>query len=142
MGRAISLELEARIRCLFETNWTPMSIFEHLKKSGDIVSLVTVYNVIRKRGILRQARESGINHVNKKSSYKVTPEMLRKLDKWPTSSNPITQELMAKKLGISQSGVSYLIQRKVNKRKRIKLKVHYLTPKNKQNRRTNAGFTI
>ena len=119
-------------------NWSVRRIASHLKKSGSIVSKSTVSNIIQNRGKKRDSRLKGIPCKSSVGSRKVTKAMLDKLDRWTNCANPMTQKMMANKLGISQSYVSKLIREKLKKRQRIKLKVHHLTPENKQNRLTNA----
>ena len=138
MGREIGLELEGRIRQLNSDNWSARAISRHLLKQGISVSHTTVINVIKNNGKKRDSRQKGKVYKKRTPFKKLTEKNLKELETWTRTANPMTQQEMARKLGVSQQTVSHTIKHKLKKIKRTKFKVHALTSSDKQNRKINA----
>lgn len=64
--------------------------------------------------------------------------MVRKVDLWTKKESPPAQIFMANKLGVCKRTVQKIIKKYLNRVVKRKAKVHALTPKHKQNRKTNA----
>ena len=138
MGREIGLQLEGRIRQLNSDNWSARAISRHLLKQGISVSHTTVINVIKNNGKKRDSRQKGKVYKKRTPFKKLTEKNLKELETWTRTANPMTQQEMARKLGVSQQTVSHTIKHKLKKIKRTKFKVHALTSSDKQNRKINA----
>ena len=138
MPGAIGLELEGRIRALNNINWSARSIARHLNKESHVVSHATVSRVIKNVGKMRKARQQGLEYKHLPRNQKLNNSKLKVLDQLTSTPNPITQEKMGHKLGVHASTISRAIKSKLGKKTRVKLKVHSLTDKNKENRKKNA----
>ena len=139
MPREIDLELQGRIRQLSEQNWSARSISLHLLTEKNIkISHTTVLNVIKNNGKSRQARQHGLVYKPKSPPRKLTEDKLKELERLTSDPNPVTQEEMARLLGVTQQAISKIIKQKLNKNMRKKLKVHSLTTSDKKNRKTNS----
>ena len=138
MPGEISLELEGRIRALNELNWSCRRIAKHLTEGRNSVSVATVSRVLRNIGKTREARQLGLVYKHLPRNQKLTNSKLKELDRMSSKPNPLSQENMARKLGVSQTTICVAIKQKLGKRTRVKRQVHALTTENKDNRKKNA----
>lgn len=138
MTAPLDFEVEGRIRALATIGWSSRKISGHLLESGIKVSHTTVIKVIKNEGKRRQSRVNGQIFKRRGNRRKLTKSKVKELNRLCSQPNPMTQEKMAKKLGVHQSSISRAISRDLGKSKRMKLRLHCLTSENKQNRKTNA----
>jgi hypothetical protein len=69
---------------------------------------------------------------------KANSKVIKKLDLLTSVPNPLSQNAIASRLGISQQHVSHLIRTKLCKKVSRKTKVHVLGESHRQNRTTNS----
>ena len=135
MPYIIDLELEHRVRQLYDLKFSYRSITKKLRGSGWSVSVGTVSNMIRCKGKRRQERITGVKI--KETRTKLTKKVLQVIRKKMTQTNPSVQTKLACRLGISRETLQRAIKELGLKRKR-KLKVDVMTSEQELNRATNA----
>lgn len=114
-------------------------ITDKLKESGFRVSKATIGNVLNGVGARRKAKAQGLLSPKKKQPRsKVTSNTVWKINKWTRQENPPSQRVMANKLGLCRRTVQNVISKNLKRIIKKKTKVHTLTPKHKQNRKTNC----
>lgn len=138
MPPPIDLELEGMVRALSMQGWSCRLIAIHLQKQGFTIKKSGVNKVINGKGKEREARRNGQEYKRKVKPSKTTNRVLTELNQQTSNPNPLSQEQMGNKVGLSQAHVSRVIKDKLGKKVRKKMVVHALTPEDKKNRKTNA----
>lgn len=113
-------------------------IREQLKSDGFLRSRQTIYNIINGNGKKRESKLNGSEWKYQRERKVLTPEVLNTIKRKFDSKNPPTFRGLSNRLKIPKSTISDGVIKCLNKKKRMKTKVHILTPKDIKNRKTNA----
>lgn len=123
-------------------NYRPGMKFAHLerilKKQNIFVSDKTCKKIVEMKGKRREATVRGEVFKQCRRSNKVSPKVLKLVDRKTSVKNPTPQRIIAFQAGISQSKVHEVIYNDLNKEKREKTTTHVLNSKDKKNRKSNC----
>ena len=135
MAPRLTPEEEGVIKTLSKLNYSYSMIIKEVKGQRFSISKRSIYNILKNKGIRREAHAAGLPPPPIKCPLRVlTPTVLRKIDLLTSKESPPSQRQIARKVKVSQSTVKNAI--KVLKKKlRRKTRVHQLTEKHKKNRR-------
>ena len=138
MCRHISRQTEHLVLTYYNPGMSYRSLQKLLKSKNVLVSDKTIKNIIEGKGKRRESELKG--HVYRKDQPrpKVTPQVLKLIDRRTSIENPLPQRVIAKQTKVSQSSVGRAIRQDLKKEKRKKTKVHALTEKDKKNRKMNC----
>ena len=138
MTKRIEPKVEGIIKYLSKEGLSSRVIVKRLKDQGISVSKSTVNNVVKNVGKWRQAKLAGLPSPKKRYPMKVAlPAVVTKVKIMTSKRNPPSLTQMSQKLKVSRRTVQRIIQR-LKKEKRKKYRVHRLSPKHIQNRKTNC----
>ena len=131
--------LEGRILQLLADGNSERLIVKKLKTENIKISKSLIQNIKNRH---KNPKKSQENKAPKKPSLrKLTRNDLKKLDKWTNRANPPTQKHMARALKVTQQTISKHINKTLNKKKRIKPKVHAISERNIETRKVRSlGF--
>lgn len=115
-------------------------IQKKLLDNGFHRSISTISRVINNNGKKQQARINNEDYKYQRSSPVLTKPILRNIKRKYMSNNPPSFRKSSQSLSISKSTIHRAVTSKniLNMDKRKKVKSHYLTESDKQNRKTNA----
>lgn len=112
-----------------------------LKKQNIFVSDKTCKKIVEMKGKRREATVRGEEFKQYRRSNKVSPKVLKLVDRKTSVKNPTPQRTIAIQAGISQSKVHEVIYNDLNKEKREREKkktTNVLNSKDKKNRKSNC----
>jgi hypothetical protein len=139
MGPKIDPSVERAVKTLSKAGFTGKDIQNQLNEGENRPRLSTIYDIIHNKGKRRVSiQKTGASPKNVYPCKKKTPALLRKINALTNKENPPSQNVMAKKLGISQGYVNRIIRKDLGKIVRRKVKVHRLKESHKKNRKTNC----
>ena len=139
MPKLISSEVETTVKVLSKEKNSHTVIKEKLKADGTDISMSTISRILNDIGISRQAAIRG----EKKPKYrrppvKRTQGAITKVQGYVNKENPESYRYIRSKTGLSLATINKIIHQDLMFKTRKKTKVHRLTPRNKQNRKTNC----
>ncbi|CAG7724043.1 unnamed protein product [Allacma fusca] len=138
-GSNSQFEVEAVIRVLSEDKMTYRVIPDKLLKQGHKISIGPISHVVNSKGKIRQAKVSGLPQ-SKDIIYPIVrnPRNMRKVARYASNANPLSQRAIAKKLDTSHTTVNKIIHGDLVMQTRKKHRGHTLKDSHTQNRKTNA----
>lgn len=138
----IEKDLEGVIKHLLIRGLKPSQILREVKEDGYKVSLSTIYRVkknIGKERSLASTSNTGQRKVKfPRSCTQATPDVVKKIRTMIQRVNPPTQREMAHNLHISLGTVNRVIHEVLQCKLRKKCKVHQLTMRQIENRRSRS----
>ena len=139
MPKLFPESIETTVKTLSEEKNSRQIIKEKLKEKGTDISISTISRILNNIGISRQAAVRG----EKKPKYRTKPVkrtqgMINKVKGYVNKRNPDTYRYIKNKTGLSLPTIHKIIHHDLRLKTRKKTKVHRLTPKNRQNRKTNC----
>jgi hypothetical protein len=139
MPKKTAVEVETLVRHLSKGGLSHRAIRERLKSENFEVSKTTIGRILCCEGNRRNHKSVGLPSPEKfQPSPKVTKEVIRRVDAWTDKENPPSQLEIAKRLNISPRTVRRIIVEKLDKKVKVKHRVHALKESHKQNRKTNS----
>ncbi|CAG7832547.1 unnamed protein product [Allacma fusca] len=131
--------VEAIIRVLSEDKMTYRVIQDKLLKQGHKISIGSISHVLNSKGKIRQAKVNGLpQSKDNRPPIVRNPGNIRKVARYASNGNPLSQRAIAKKLGTSHTTVNKIIHGDLVMQTRKKHRGHTLKDSHKQNRKTNA----
>jgi len=139
MPKLISIETECDVKRLSKEGYSCSQIKEKLSRENINISEKSVYNIIKNKGIKRNALSKGLpKPKNKYPKFKRTPAMIAKVKSLVTKKNPATYRSIRNEFDIQLGTICNIIHKDLNLNTRRKTKVHKLKEIHKKKRKTNS----
>lgn len=138
MAPPVSYEEERLILKFSGGGLSVRCIKERLKTHGFDRSIYTINNVINCKGIKRESRVNGQKWTYRRKSPVLTADVLRTIKRKIKVENPPTLQNLADQIHIPLPTIQRAIRDKIIMKTKKKTKVHILTERDKNNRKTNS----
>jgi hypothetical protein len=125
----ISDEVVGRIKALLDMNYSVTMVVKELQRQHVDVSRATVGRV--KNGTHRATNNNNQNTPRRKTFKVLNRRKLNQLDKMTKNPDPPTHRHLANIFGCTQPNINYHINNTLNKKKRMRPKVHKLNVEQK-----------
>lgn len=113
---------------------TYRDIVEKLRIEGHEISANTVWRIVNCKGKKRESEEGGVIFKKYQPRPKVTPQVIRTIEKYINQENAPTHLIMAYRTKVSPASINRVIHGDLGKEKEEKRKVHVLNLQERKNR--------
>lgn len=138
MPKITPRRVENRVFAVFRPSMFIRHLQRLLRKERIILSCSTIKDILESKGKRRQTELAGKKFKQTRSSKKMTPRVLKQIDRKISKENPPTQTSMAIQHDVNQSTICRAVHGKLNVRTKKKRKVHILAAKDRKSRLKNC----
>ena len=114
-------------------------VAEELRVKGYNISANTVWRIVNCKGKRRESEEEGVIFKKYQPRPKVTPQVIRTINKYICQENVPTHSIIANRTKVSPASVNRVIHGDLGKEKKEKRKVHVLNLQEKKNRMSTCN---